>query len=255
MHLLERTARWMPDVWIAGPNRQHPWPLVSDRTFAIGDWRLTRLRNQLRSPTAMLIKRLLDLCVAVLAGGLALPGMLAIAAAVRLSSSGPALYGQQRIGRGGKVFRLWKFRTMFSDAEEVLEEYLERHPDLKEQWERDRKLSSDPRVVPYIGWFLRKTSLDELPQLWNVIRGEMSLVGPRPLPAYHLAQFEPSFCAYRAEVTPGITGLWQVSSRGRGEAEAYVRCDTQYIRTWSIWLDVRILLGTFGAVVSGRGAS
>jgi lipopolysaccharide/colanic/teichoic acid biosynthesis glycosyltransferase len=153
------------------------------------------------------------------------------------------------------MFRVWKFRTMFCGAEEVLEDFLENHPEYKQQWERERKLISDPRVVPYLGQFLRKSSLDELPQFWNVLKGEMSLVGPRPLPEYHLAQFDQSFRQYRAKVTPGITGLWQVSSRGNGNCEMYIECDSHYIRNWSLWLDLKILLRTFIAVLSGRGAS
>ena len=174
------------------------------------------------SPIAYLVKRCIDVFVAITGGIIALPCMIVIAAAVKLSSPGPVIYGQERIGRGGRKFRVWKFRTMFSDAEEVLEDFLDRCPELKAEWERERKLSSDPRVVPGIGQFLRKSSLDELPQFWNVINGDMSLVGPRPLPEYHLAQFDRSFRQYREKVTPGITGLWQVSSRGNGHPEMYI---------------------------------
>ena len=201
-----------------------------------------------------MVKRTCDVSIAVVVGIVALPCMAVVAAATKLNSAGPVLYGQERIGRGGKTFRVWKFRTMLLGAEDVLEDFLDHNPALKVEWERDRKLSNDPRIVPGIGHFLRKSSLDELPQLWNVLRGEMSLVGPRPLPEYHLAQFDRSFRRYREKVTPGITGLWQVSSRGNGHPEMYVKCDSFYIRNWSLWLDLKILLATFRAVASGRGA-
>ena len=172
-----------------------------------------------------------------------------------LSSPGPVLYGQERIGLAGKPFRIWKFRTMHQDAEELLESYLESHPELKAEWERDTKLRSDPRVVPYVGTFLRRSSLDEIPQLINVVKGEMSLVGPRPLPPYHLDKFDEPFQAYRATVLPGITGVWQVYCRGEGNLETYVQSDDYYISNWSPRLDFHLLLRTVWIVLSGRGAS
>lgn len=202
-----------------------------------------------------LIKRTFDVIAVIAVTGVLLPLMLAIAAAVKISSRGPVLYGQERIGRGGLPFCMWKFRTMFDDAEDILDDYLRSDPELKQQWESKRKLDNDPRVIPWIGQFLRKSSLDELPQLWNVLKGEMSLVGPRPLPRYHLDQFDHQFRRYREQATPGVTGLWQVASRKNGNPEMYVKWDSYYIQQWSLWLDLEILLRTFKAVISGNGAS
>ena len=138
-----------------------------------------------------------------------MPLFFYLAVAVKLSSRGPIIYGHERIGRYGRRFKAWKFRTMFQDSNLVLEQYLEDNPDLKDEWERDHKLRYDPRITR-IGRFLRKTSLDELPQLWNVIRGDMSLVGPRPIVTKEIEKYGPYFGLYTM-VKPGITGLWQVS--------------------------------------------
>jgi lipopolysaccharide/colanic/teichoic acid biosynthesis glycosyltransferase len=146
------------------------------------------LRSRVSSPRWQLVKRIIDVTLAISGGVVTFPLMFIIAAAVKLSSPGPVFYGQERIGRGGVPFRIWKFRTMHADAEEILEDFLETHPEFNQQWEEERKLNRDPRVVPGIGHFLRSCSLDELPQFWNVLKGEMSLVGPRPLPQYHLDQ-------------------------------------------------------------------
>ena len=201
------------------------------------------------------IKRTIDLILVIAMGGLLLPLMLVIVAAVKLSSRGPILYGQERIGYDGVPFRMWKFRTMFDNTEYLLEDYLGKDPELKQQWETKRKLDEDPRVIPWFGQFLRKSSLDELPQLWNVFKGEMSLVGPRPLPRYHLDQFDHQFRCYREQAIPGLTGLWQVTSRQDGTPEMYVKWDSYYIQRWSLWLDLVILLRTFPAVISGNGAT
>jgi lipopolysaccharide/colanic/teichoic acid biosynthesis glycosyltransferase len=201
-----------------------------------------------------LVKRLIDVAVVITGGMLVAPLLLLIAAAIRCISSGPILYGQERIGLGGRPFLVWKFRTMVVDAETVLNDYLQRHPDLQQEWEKDRKLKNDPRVIPWIGRFMRKSSLDELPQLWNVLVGNMSLVGPRPLPQYHLDQFDEEFRRYRERITPGITGMWQITGRCSGDPEMFVKWDAYYIRNWSLWLDLWILCRTPKVVFSGNGA-
>jgi Undecaprenyl-phosphate galactose phosphotransferase WbaP len=181
--------------------------------------------------------------------------VIAIAAVwVRLSSPGPAFYRQYREGLKGTRIPVWKLRTMYLDGDRMLEDWFERHPEERAHWRRHFKLRHDPRILPVIGQLLRRTSLDELPQLWSIVKGEMSLVGPRPLPDYHLAQFSPEFRALRTRVLPGLTGLWQVSGRSDGDLKVQQALDTYYIRNWSPWLDLYILARTVAAVVLARGA-
>jgi lipopolysaccharide/colanic/teichoic acid biosynthesis glycosyltransferase len=195
----------------------------------------------------------MDLFLVTVAAPLMVPLFLCMALAIKASSRGPVFFGQQRVGRGGRVFRAWKFRTMLVDAEDRLRDYLEQHSELREEWEATHKLADDPRVVTWIGRFLRKSSLDELPQLWNVVKGEMSLVGPRPLPQYHLEMFDEDFRRYREKITPGMTGLWQVNCRTDGDTKVWVKWDTYYIRNWSLALDLQILLRTPKVVLGGKG--
>ena len=206
-------------------------------------------------PLPRMMKRTMDLAIVIVVGLPLCPLLLLIAIAVKCCNSGPVFYSQQRIGHGGRPFRIWKFRSMLANAESVLQDYLRDHPELRKEWEIHRKLRNDPRVIPCLGKFLRKTSLDELPQLWNVLRGEMSVVGPRPLPQYHLDEFDENFCQFRHQLTPGITGLWQVSSRRSATRDMIVRYDSYYIENWSLLLDVRIILRTTAVVVSGSGAT
>ncbi|MGI9073662.1 MAG: sugar transferase [Bryobacteraceae bacterium] len=173
---------------------------------------------------------------------------------IKATSRGPVLFRQEREGADGKRITVWKLRTMYPDAEGVLADYLEANPDEKLNWLRHYKLKKDPRVVAGVGWFLRHSSLDELPQLWNIIRGDMSLVGPRPFPYYHLNSFSNSFRNLRTSVTPGLTGLWQVSERSDGDLMNQEAEDTYYIRNWSLWLDIYILLCTVRTVLIPRGA-
>ena len=162
------------------------------------------------------------------------------------------LYGQKRIGRNGGEFRAWKFRSMVQDAERVLEDYLARHPEMAEEWQRHHKLRNDPRVTR-IGRFLRKTSLDELPQLWNVLTGEMSLVGPRPIVRQELQKYGDAIELY-LRVRPGITGLWQVSGRSNTTYDERIRLDEHYVRNWSVWLDIFVLGETIKTVLRAEGA-
>jgi lipopolysaccharide/colanic/teichoic acid biosynthesis glycosyltransferase len=173
---------------------------------------------------------------------------------IRLVSPGNPVYGQEREGLDGRRIRIWKLRTMYIDADKRLEKLLERDPEARKEWQRYFKLKNDPRILPFLGTLLRKFSLDELPQLWNVIAGEMSLVGPRPFPDYHLQAFDEKFRTLRHRVLPGVTGLWQVSARSEGDIEVQQRLDTYYIRNWSVWLDLYLMARTFSVVVRGRGA-
>ena len=181
--------------------------------------------------------------------------IIAIAAAwIKLSSPGPIFYRQMREGLDGRRIAVWKLRTMYMNGEHLLEEWFEDHPEDQLNWRRYFKLRHDPRVLPLIGRLLRRTSLDELPQLWSVLSGKMSLVGPRPLPDYHLDQFPSEFRRLRTRVLPGLTGLWQVSTRSDGDVKVQEALDTFYIRNWSPWLDLYILARTVTAVLLARGA-
>lgn len=175
-----------------------------------------------------------------------------IAIFLKLESRDPILYRQERIGQGGNRFYTWKFRTMIHDADAVLTTYLEQHSELREEWERNHKLRNDPRVT-WVGKILRRMSLDELPQLWNVLKGEMSLVGPRPIVEQETVRYGDYFGEY-LQVLPGITGLWQVSGRNDLSYDERVALDVYYVRQWSVWMDMQIMAQTVGVVLQGKGA-
>jgi Undecaprenyl-phosphate galactose phosphotransferase WbaP len=210
--------------------------------------------NQLQRRRNRVLKRALDLGLGGLLLLLTAPVWLLAAFLVRVTSRGPAFYTQEREGLYGRRFRLIKLRTMYFDAEARLERHLAEHPEALAEWEAHRKLRDDPRVLPHIGRGLRRFSIDELPQLWHVVRGDMSLVGPRPFPEYHLESFSPAFRELRRRVRPGLTGLWQVTVRSEGGIAEQEAHDSYYIRNWSLWMDLYVLGKTFAAVVRGRGA-
>jgi Undecaprenyl-phosphate galactose phosphotransferase WbaP len=197
-------------------------------------------------------KRALDLTLAGCCAVLLFPVFLLICLGTRLSGPGQIFYGQRRIGRGKLPFTAWKFRSMVPDADAVLAKYLESDPEMAEQWRKDRKLRHDPRITP-LGRFLRKTSLDELPQLWNIIRGDMSLVGPRPIVEGEVEKYGEAFDLY-TKVRPGVTGLWQVSGRNNTTYQERIEFDEYYVKNWSVWLDVYILGRTIKAVLLADGA-
>jgi Undecaprenyl-phosphate galactose phosphotransferase WbaP len=212
-----------------------------------------QLQQNLMLPLPRLTKRLIDLVAGIIGGIILLPFFyLPVAFLVKMSSRGPVFYSHERIGRYGRRFKAWKFRTMFQDSNLVLEQYLEDNPELRDEWERDHKLRYDPRTTR-IGRFLRKTSLDELPQLWNVIRGDMSLVGPRPIVTEEIAKYGAYYGAYTM-VKPGITGLWQVSGRNNTTYDERVQLDAYYVRNWSPWVDALLLIKTIRIVLFARGA-
>jgi lipopolysaccharide/colanic/teichoic acid biosynthesis glycosyltransferase len=177
---------------------------------------------------------------------------LLICAAIVLDSRGGALYHHKRIGYGGKEISIWKFRTMCQNADQQLREYLDKNAGMKEEWLKDHKLKYDPRITR-IGRILRRISLDELPQIINVFRGEMSLVGPRPIVKEEIKKYGEAFETY-VQVKPGITGLWQISGRNNVPYADRIRMDEQYVANWSVWMDIYILVRTVPAVIKGCGA-
>jgi Undecaprenyl-phosphate galactose phosphotransferase WbaP len=210
--------------------------------------------SNLLRPHNRAVKRALDLVVSAVALVVTGPLLVLAALAVRIASAGRPIFEQERSGLGGRSFSVLKVRTMYADAEQRLEQHLREHPELEEEWRQRFKLKDDPRLIPVVGRFLRRFSIDELPQLWNVLRGEMSLVGPRPFPDYHLRAFAPEFLRLRQRMRPGITGLWQVMVRSAGTIDEQQFFDTYYLRNWSVWLDLYILGRTVRAVLRGDGA-
>lgn len=210
--------------------------------------------NNLLLPQNRFIKRGVDVIAAALALLVLSPVILLALLVARASSRGPALYFQTRRGLHGREFRMPKIRTMYMDAEARLETHLAADPEARRSWEESFKLKSDPRIVPVVGTFLRRLSIDEAPQLASVLLGDMSLVGPRPLPDYHLSALSEMAQSIRQEVRPGITGLWQISGRSDTTLEDQEARDMYYIRNWTVWMDLYVLARTVGAVLRGRGA-
>lgn len=197
-------------------------------------------------------KRSLDLVLAVVLLIVLSPLMLLTAIAIKLGDGGPVLFVQKRCGAGNRAFRCYKFRTMRVDADERLAALIENDPEAAEQWRIYQKLDPDPRVT-MIGKWLRKSSLDELPQLFNILRGEMSVIGPRPITAGEVHRYGELYPYYVA-VRPGVSGLWQVNGRNRLTYPERVALDVEYVKSWSIWMDLGILLKTIPAVLFASGA-
>jgi lipopolysaccharide/colanic/teichoic acid biosynthesis glycosyltransferase len=198
------------------------------------------------------IKRCCDIALVLISLPVTLPILGVVSAVVMCSSPGPIFYSHRRIRKGGAFFSMWKFRTMCVNSAEVLDDYLARHPEAHAEWNETHKLRRDPRITP-LGAFLRRYSLDELPQLWNVLMGQMSLVGPRPIVAAEVEKYRDCFDCY-CRVKPGLTGLWQVSGRSELSYDARVGLDCEYVARWSLTKDFLILLKTFASVVNQDGA-
>ena len=213
---------------------------------------LLETHNNLRSALNRGLKRGFDLVCSVVGLIAVFPVMAIIAVLVYIDDPGRVLFAHQRVGQNGRMFPCYKFRSMVKDAEARLEHYLAENPEAREEWERDFKLKDDPRITR-IGHFLRRTSLDELPQIINVIRGEMSLVGPRPIVEKEIEKYGDLIADYYL-VPPGITGLWQVSGRSDTTYDERVQMDSWYVRNWSIWLDFVYLIKTVQVVFKREGA-
>ena len=213
---------------------------------------LLRVRNNLARPFNIFLKTVFDY-VLTFFGTIAIsPILLVIAIWIYKDSPGSVIFKHTRIGKDGKPFPCYKFRSMCVDAKEKLEELLANDEEARAEWERDFKLKNDPRITKS-GAFLRKTSLDELPQIFNVLRGEMSLVGPRPIIQEELVRYGEHTADYLM-IKPGITGMWQVSGRSDIDYEERVMLDSWYVRNWSVWLDIMLLWRTFDVVIRRKGA-
>lgn len=218
----------------------------------IGSVASLEIKNNLRSVQARFIKRTIDLLGAGLGGLIILPVLLLIAVAIKLDSPGPAVYRARRLGRDGRPFDCLKFRSMHRDAEAKLKEVLDSDPVLRAEFEATHKLKDDPRVTR-VGAFIRKTSLDELPQLGNVLNGTMSLVGPRPIVQAEVEKYGDIYEVYK-QVRPGMTGYWQANGRSDTSYDERVAMDKFYVTNWTPWLDVVVLIQTVRVVLMGKGA-
>ena len=236
--------------------------LEADGTAELAHGSFNRSESPSRAPAARRLataspsasgvtKRLLDVVGALVLGVVFSPLIVVIVFLMRRRGGGSVIYKHRRVGRGGQMFACLKFRTMVPDADQVLRELLENDPELHAEWVRDHKLRHDPRVTR-LGRFLRRTSLDELPQLVNVLRGEMSLVGPRPHPVDDYERYNIEHLR-RLDVKPGLTGLWQVTARRDPSFDTNMALDLEYIENWSLWLDLKIALRTLPAVLRAEG--
>lgn len=210
------------------------------------------MKNNLASRWNRFVKRVFDIVCTIIGSILFSPLIIALVIIVGINNKGHIIFAHQRVGKNGVMFPCYKFQTMVPNAQEALEKYLKENPAARAEWEANFKLEHDPRVTK-LGAFLRKTSLDEIPQLWNVIKGDMSLVGPRPIITEEIERYGDYFREY-SMVLPGITGMWQASGRSDVTYEERVAMDTWYVRNWSLWVDLMYLIKTFAVVISRKGA-
>lgn len=224
------------------------WATAEDLGGMLG----LQVRQKLLHPGRQCLKRGLDLTLATLFSIMFMPLIAVLAMAIKLESRGPVFFRQQRLGRDGKPIFIWKFRSMVRDADNNLKEVLQQDPELCHEWNCTQKLKKDPRITR-IGQLMRRMSLDEIPQLFNVLKGELALVGPRPIIKEEVTRYGKAYCLYK-QVKPGLTGLWQISGRNTLSYEDRVRLDTYYVRNWSIWLDFYIILRTPIVILTGYGA-
>lgn len=214
---------------------------------------LIKINNNLKSLFNQIVKVTFDYLLLILVLPVGLILIIIISIIIKCTSKGPVFIFQDRLKKGGKVFKCIKFRTMFENSDEILKEYFNKNPSAKIEWEEHRKLKSfDPRVTP-VGRFLRKTSLDELPQIFNVLKGEMSFIGPRPYLVEEKKELK-DFSTLILSTKPGITGLWQVSGRNEYKFKERIELEARYVENWSIWLDIIILVKTFFVILKGNGA-
>jgi undecaprenyl-phosphate galactose phosphotransferase len=250
-HLIQQICARNADVSIVPPLRGLPLYGMEVTHFFSHEVLMLTMRNNLARPGAQFVKRAFDLICSIVLLVLLAPLFAYLSWRIR-KTEGDAIFSHWRVGQHGKMFRCLKFRTMIPNAEQVLADLLARDSQLRADWERDFKLKDDPRITR-IGAFLRATSLDELPQLWNVVRGEMSLVGPRPVIEEELERYGDQV-SYYLEAPPGMTGLWQISGRNDINYDDRVALDCWYVRNWSLWYDLVVLVKTIGVVLKKDGA-
>ncbi len=248
--VLEQSQNVFPHVIII-PDTDFVWKTGAYTRDLMGTLGL-HVRNNLLRPSARFAKRIIDLALCVLLSPVLVPLIGILYLLVACESGFPVFYSQERLGHCATIFRIWKFRTMVQNASEVLQHTLARDEQLRNEWAQNQKLRNDPRITA-IGKLLRKTSLDELPQFWNVFRGDMSLVGPRPIVESEIAKYKDAYGVY-IKTTPGVTGLWQVSGRNHTTYAERVAYDTFYVRNWSVWMDLYLLARTAKVIVTGAGA-
>jgi undecaprenyl-phosphate galactose phosphotransferase len=213
---------------------------------------LMKFRYNLLRSESRIAKRIFDLIVAGLSFLICIPLIFFAALLIKLTSKGPIFYKQERLGKDKILFPCYKFRTMYLDGNERLQKILKSSPEIKLEWEKFMKIANDPRVT-LLGKFLRRTSIDELPQLWNVIKGEMSLVGPRPYLPREVKNLEKRM-GIITKVKPGITGLWQVSGRSQLSFDERLTLDEYYVKNWSLWSDIVIIVKTLKVFFKAEGA-
>ena len=229
-----------------------PLSNIETESLIDGHVMMFNMRNNLRSRFNRVLKFVFDWCLTLVGTFCISPILLAIGIWVYRDSPGPVIFKHRRIGKDGKEFYCYKFRSMCTDADVKLKELLEKDPEARAEWEKDFKLKDDPRITRS-GAFLRKTSLDELPQIFNVLKGEMSLVGPRPIIRDEVSRYGKYIKDYYM-VRPGITGMWQTSGRSDIDYDERVQMDTWYVRNWNIWFDIVLLWRTFKVVLDKKGA-
>lgn len=228
------------------------YPIMWVYPATLGHYSGLEISNRLRMKGYRFSKLIIEMLLAVCIIPCILPVCLIVAVLVKLTSRGPIFYRADRLGRNGKPIKLLKFRTMYADADRKLNDLLASDPKLKKEWEEKFKLKNDPRITP-LGKFLRKTSIDELPQFWNVVRGEIAVIGPRPIVKDEIKYYGEHFSVF-SRVKPGITGLWQVSGRSNTSYESRVNLDLYYVNNWSVWMDYFIFLKTIKEVLLRNGA-
>jgi lipopolysaccharide/colanic/teichoic acid biosynthesis glycosyltransferase len=251
-HLAKKIARRYPHLQLFSAMPGHGHCLA--RARPLGPYLIIQTSHSRFTWSKRAMKRLVDIAASLIVLVIAFPFVLAAGLAIKASDGGPMLFGQEREGRGGRPIRIYKLRSMVVGAEAKLAAFLANNSAARFEYERTMKLRDDPRIIPVVGKLVRKTSLDEIPQLWSVLKGDMSLVGPRVMPTREVSLYSKSGQELRRDVAPGLTGFWQVEHRSDSDFSVREIADSFYVANWSIWLDLWIILRTVRVVLTGSGA-